>query len=115
MSAYPVISLSSSDGVVMARATLEPGTPIAEGLTTSERIPPGHKVAIRPHAAGEAVSKFGQIIGFVTQPIAPGQHVHVHNLSMGDFARDYAYGVDAKPTGMVEEPASFDGIHRPDG
>ena len=80
MSAYPVISLSSRDGVVIARATLEPGTPIAEGLTTSERIPPGHKVAIRPHMAGEAVSKFGQIIGFATQPIAPGQHVHVHNL-----------------------------------
>ena len=54
MSAYPVISLSSRDGVVIARATLEPGTPIAEGLTTSERIPPGHKVAIRPHMAGEA-------------------------------------------------------------
>jgi arabinonate dehydratase len=115
MSAYPVISLSSRDGVVIARATLEPGTPITEGLTTSERIPPGHKVAIRPHMAGEAVSKFGQIIGFATQPIAPGQHVHVHNLGMGDFAKDYAFGVDAKPTEMVEEPASFDGIRRPDG
>ena len=31
---------------------------------------------------------------FASQPIRAGEHVHVHNLVMGDFARDYAFGVD---------------------
>ena len=31
----------------------------------------GHKVAIKPHAVGEAVRRYGQIIGFAKTPIAP--------------------------------------------
>ena len=41
------------------------------------------------------------------QPITAGEHVHVHNLGMADFVKDYAYGVDAKPTDYVSEPATF--------
>ncbi len=111
----PVIRLSPEDGVVIARVALLPGTPIADGVTASERIPAGHKVAIRAHAAGEPVRRYGQIIGFATSAIAPGQHVHTQNCGMGDFARDYAYGVDARPTEMIDPPASFAGIRRPDG
>ena len=59
--------------------------------------------------------RYGQIIGFATEDIAAGEWVHTHNLSMGDFARDYAWGVDAKPTEPVPEPATFMGIRRADG
>jgi altronate hydrolase len=110
-----VIRLSPDDGVVIARATLLPGTRIAENITATERIPAGHKVATRAHAVGEPIRRYGQIIGFATQPIAPGQHVHVQNCAMGDFARDYAYGVDARPTAYIDTPATFEGIRRPDG
>jgi altronate hydrolase len=34
---------------------------------------------------------------------------------MGDFARDYAWGADARPTAFVAEPATFMGIRRADG
>jgi len=113
--AAPVIRLHPEDGVVIARATLLPGAPVADGVAASQRIPAGHKVATRPHAAGEPVRRYGQIIGFATAAIAPGEHVHVHNLGMGDFARDYAYGVDATPTEMLDPPATFQGIRRADG
>src|SRR4051794_25686105 len=53
--------------------------------------------------------------GFATQPIEPGQHVHVHNLGMGDFAKDYAFCQDATPTAYLDPPATFEGIRRPDG
>ncbi len=111
----PVIRLHPEDGVVIARATLLPGAPVAEGITAVQRIPAGHKVAVRPHAAGEAVRRYGQVIGFATQPIAPGEHVHVQNVGMGEFARDYAYGQDTKPTEMIDPPVTFEGIRRPDG
>jgi altronate hydrolase len=72
-------------------------------------------VAIRPIAAGGPILRYGQIIGFATQPIAIGQHVHVQNCGMGDFAKDYAYGVDVTPTPFFNPAATFEGIRRPDG
>ena len=115
MSPPPVIRLHPDDGVAIARATLLPGTQVADGVAVEGRIPAGHKVAVRPHAPGEAIRKYGQIIGFATQPIGPGQHIHVHNCGMGDFAKDYAWGVDAKPTQRANHQATFQGIRRPDG
>ena len=109
----PTLRLHPDDGVAIARATLLPGTPVGEGVLAAERVPAGHKVALRAYAPGEAVRKYGQVIGFATQPIAPGTHIHVHNLGMGDFAKDYAWGVDARPTGTVNAPVTFQGIRRP--
>ena len=112
----PVIRLHPGDGVVIARIPLTPGTEVAPGISVGERrIPPGHKVAIRPHAKGEPIRRYGQIIGFATDAIEPGAWVHTHNCEMGDFARDYAWGQDAKPTDYVDVPASFMGIRRADG
>jgi altronate hydrolase len=110
-----VIRLHPDDGVVIARSTLLPGASVALDVTAIERIPAGHKVAVRALAQGDAIQRYGQIIGFATQPIAPGAHVHVHNCGMGDFAKDYAYSRDARPTAMANERLMFDGIRRPDG
>ncbi|WP_226779965.1 UxaA family hydrolase [Oceaniglobus trochenteri] len=40
----------------------------------------GHKIALVPIAKGEAVVKYGAVIGHATADIAPGDHVHLHNL-----------------------------------
>jgi altronate hydrolase len=110
------IRLHPDDDVVIARQQLVSGTALLdENVTISGLIPPGHKVATRSIRSGEPVRRYNQIIGFAKRAIAPGEHVHLHNLAMGDFARDYAYGVDAKPTRYVEAPATFQGIVRPDG
>src|ERR1700710_2845821 len=115
MAAAPVIRLHPEDGVLIARASLPPGLVVADGAPTVERIPAGHKVAVRPIATGEPIKRYGQIIGFATTPIAPGQHVHVQNLGMGEFSKDYAYSVDVKPTPNIDLLATFEGIKRPDG
>ncbi len=113
----PFIRLHPNDDVLIARAQLVGGAQ-AENVTVRGLIPPGHKVATRAIAAGEPVRRYNQIIGFASQPIAPGEHVHTHNLNMGpdkgDFARDYAYGADVKPAPAQRE-ASFMGIKRADG
>jgi altronate hydrolase len=115
MSPTPVISLHPDDGVLIARTSLMPGIEVAKGVTTVERIPAGHKVAVKSIAVGEPVKRYGQIIGFATQPIEPGQHVHVQNIGMGEFTKDYAWGVDVKPTPNFDLPATFQGIKRSDG
>jgi altronate hydrolase len=115
MSPPVAIRLHDTDSVVIARATLLPGTEVVPGVAAGQRIPAGHKVAVAPVAKGSAVRRYGQIIGFAQADIAPGEHVHVHNLGMGDFSRDYAYGVDARPTDYFNAPATFMGFRRPDG
>jgi altronate hydrolase len=115
MAPPPVIRLHPGDNVVIARATLLPGAPVGDNVLASQRIPAGHKVAVCAIAPGEAIRRYGQIIGFASSGISPGQHVHVHNCEMGDFAKDYAYGADARPTAFIEPAATFQGIRRPDG
>ena len=65
-------------------------------------VPPGHKVATRAIQGRQPVKRYNQIIGFASRDIAPGEHVHLHNLAMGAFDRDYAFGADAKPTQYVD-------------
>jgi altronate hydrolase len=110
------IRLHRDDDVVIARSQLVGGTRIdEEGVTAMGLIPAGHKMAVRAIEPGTAVRRYGQIIGFASQAIQPGQHVHTHNLAMGDFARDYAYGAEARDVKPVAEPATFQGIVRADG
>jgi altronate hydrolase len=112
------IRLNPADDVVVARADILPGTEIpGEGVTSRAHVPAGHKVATSAVAKGGAVRKYNQIIGFATSDIAPGDHVHTHNVAMGDFARDYAFAADYKPTDYVPEGqrATFEGFVRPNG
>lgn len=51
------------------------------GLTITQDIPKGHKVALIPIKSGEMITKFGQSIGQATQDIQPGNWVHSHNLA----------------------------------
>ena len=110
-----LIRLHGGDGVLIARTTLQVGVPVADGVVARERIAAGHKVAVRDHQPGEPVRRYGQVIGVATQPIAAGSHVHTHNLGMGDYDHDYAWGADSKPTPRANEERQFLGIRRPDG
>jgi altronate hydrolase len=112
----PTIRIHPADNVVIARRQLLGGTAVdEEGITVAGLVPPGHKLATRAIAAGEPVRRYNQIIGSATQDIAPGQHVHTHNLAFSSFARAHEPGAGARPTDIAAAPASFDGIVRPDG
>lgn len=109
--------LHAKDNVAIARHAVPKGTPLPEfdGLTSLADVPAAHKVALVPISAGEPVLRYGQIIGFATQAIEPGEHVHTHNLAMGAFERDYAFGADAKVAAPTAHPATFQGFVRADG
>jgi altronate hydrolase len=110
------IKLNPNDDVVIARTELSAGTELLkERVRVSVNVPAGHKVAIHDIAEGAPVRRYNQIIGFATRPIRAGEHVHVHNLAMGDFQRDYAFCQDYKPVDYVANPATFMGIYRADG
>ncbi|RZU42868.1 UxaA family hydrolase [Edaphobacter modestus] len=113
-----LLKLGSSDDVVVALEPVKAGEFLAElQIIALSDIPPGHKLATRSIAPGHPIRKFNQIIGFATQPIAVGEHVHTQNLAVGDFERDYAIGTEASRTNLVApgEEAVFQGFRRPDG
>ena len=112
------VRLHQADNVVTAKQTIVAGAPVPpQGILAIAEIPAGHKVATQAIAAGQAVRKYNQIIGFATEGIPAGQHVHTQNVEMKAFKRDYAYGVDACNTAFVPEAecATFQGIMRADG
>jgi hypothetical protein len=44
-----------------------------------------HKVALAPIQAGEAVLKYGEVIGHATAAIARGQWIHTHNVESAHY------------------------------
>jgi altronate hydrolase len=116
--ARATIRLHVQDDVVITTRQLVSGNWIPEeNLSVTGLIPPGHKMAVRDLNVADPVRRYGQIIGFASQPIRRGQHVHVHNLTMSAFERDAlaTATIDATETLMTESPAIFLGILRPDG
>jgi altronate hydrolase len=108
------IRLHPDDDVVIAVRDLAAGARI-EGVTATATIPAGHKVATRAVEPGQPVHRYAQVIGYASVSIAPGDHVHTHNLAMGAVTLDYAHASAYLPTAFVEEPATFLGIRRADG
>jgi altronate hydrolase len=110
------IRLHPDDDVVIARVEILAGTMVTkENVRAAVRVPAGHKIAVRAVEQGKPLHRYNQIIGFATQAIEPGDHVHVHNVAMGDFQRDYAFSSLKKDTRFFSEPATFLGIVRADG
>ncbi|ADB16456.1 Altronate dehydratase [Pirellula staleyi DSM 6068] len=114
----PAIYLHPSDNICVAARTLDAGLKLdiaATTITLSSLIKIGHKIAIAPIAKGSFVYKYGQIIGTATCDIAPGDHVHSHNLTNGDFVRDYAKS-QAIPAALPPiTDRTFLGYRRADG
>src|SRR5713226_7296312 len=109
------IHLRPEDNVAVAARHLLPGTEISHNgavLVSSTRIAMGHKIAVRDIQAGQAVYKYGQIIGFASQDIEAGAHVHVHNVRADAFERDYAFCRDCPPPPPPAEPRYFEGYDR---
>ena len=102
----PTIRIHPHDNVVIARRQLLGGTVLTEeGVTVAGLVPPGHKVATQAIAAGEAVRRYNQIIGHATQAIAPGQHVHVHNLALCGLCPPPRAGRGRRAHGLCGDPS----------
>ena len=122
MAAVPLsqvaVQLRPEDNTAVAARTLAAGLEVrvnGHTVTLDRRVNLGHKVALRPIKKGDAVTKYGQIIGFASEDIAPGAHVHVHNVAADAFERDYAFGRDCPPSPPKAEPRTWMGYDRGPG
>jgi len=113
-----VILLHPSDTVAIARVPIPSSqtlTVAGRSVTARASIPAGHKIALRPIAAGEPIYRFGNIIGFAKSPITTGDHVHVHNLGYEERNANEVRPESIPPRISKPSTASFHGFLRPDG
>ncbi len=110
------VHLRPQDNIAVARRVIPANMDITfEGGTV--RIPTpikmGHKFAVHAIKEGDPVLKYGQVIGFASRNIAPGEHVHVHNVKIGAFERDYAHATQIPaPLPPPAEHRTFMGYDR---
>jgi altronate dehydratase small subunit len=86
-SGWDAVQLHPDDNVAVALRDLTAGQEATIHRTGGDRrillpgaIAMGHKLALAPLGAGAVVLKYGASIGTLTADVAPGDHVHVHNL-----------------------------------
>ncbi|EFO32094.1 D-galactarate dehydratase [Roseibium sp. TrichSKD4] len=110
------ICLDNSDNVAVARSRLESGETV-DGVTLKEAVPTGHKLAIQPIAAGHAIRKYAQIIGYAATDIAAGCHVHTHNIEFRNVSGTYEFSTNLRSADMVPETQrdTFMGYRRKNG
>ena len=112
----PTVRLDPSDNVVTATRALEAGAEV-EDVRTTGLIPSGHKIATRAIAKGAEIRKYAQLIGYASEDIAPGDHVHTQNTEFRNTDVAYEFGTNLRPVDMVPEDRrdSFMGYRRENG
>ncbi len=110
------IRLNPSDNVVTVIRPLEAGAQV-EDISTTSTVPKGHKVATTSIAKGEAIRKYAQVIGYASDDIAAGDHVHTHNVEFRNTEADYEFSTDLRPVEPVAkaERDTFMGFRRANG
>ena len=91
------VHLRTTDNIAVARMTIPAGSEVqfnGGGFKIPAAIKMGHKFAGHRIKEGDAIYKFGQVIGFAGKNVEVGDHVHVHNVKVASFERDYAYSKD---------------------
>lgn len=87
MGAIQAIIMKANDNVCTVVEAVAAGSEITVSLSgetskaiVRENIPFAHKFAVRDIPRGEAIIKYGEVIGLATDNISAGWRVHVHNL-----------------------------------
>ena len=86
-----VLVLAPGDNVAIAKSDIPAGTTltvIGAAVTLKTREEVGHKFAFKPVKKGETIVKYGAPIGVATADIAPGDSMHIHNVT-SDYIPTY--------------------------
>jgi len=110
------IRLDPADNVVTATKSLEAGF-TSSGITTCQLIPRGHKVATSEITSGSVIRKYAQVIGYASQDITAGDHVHTHNVEFRNIRNEYEYSTNLRPAKIVAPDVqdTFMGYRRSNG
>lgn len=109
-----ILAMHPDDNVALCLDPVAAGEMLAGCVIAAEEVPAGHKIALAAIAHGAAVRKYGQVIGIASAPIAPGAHVHVHNVSADVGTLRSEAGAPPAPP-LPAHRATFRGYRRASG
>ena len=115
----PALRVNAQDTVAVALRDLAAGETIMvddAAITLKTDVPAHHKLALCPHAPGDAVIRFGESFAEATAPIEAGAHVHSHNVRTTLSGRtDYVFERPAAPLTRAADTRTFMGYRRANG
>jgi galactarate dehydratase len=108
---------SDNVGIIVNAEGVKPGAEFADGLIAAEAIPQSHKITLRDLGPGDAVLRYGAVIGHANRPIPRGSWVREALLDMPAApALDELPLANATPADLPAlEGYTFEGYRNPDG
>ena len=79
---YIMMNPNDNVAIVVNDGGLPPGTVFACGLALRERVPQGHKIALKDFAEGDAIVRYDVTIGYATQAIPRGSWIEESKVRM---------------------------------
>jgi len=106
--------LHPKDNVGLALTKIKENSSL-NNVIAQTNIPAGHKIALTEIQKGEAIRKYNQTIGFASQTIHAGDHVHTHNIEFRSFERLPEVGVVQNKKHKPNKSANFQAYLRSNG
>jgi altronate hydrolase len=115
-----VAKIHPADNVLVALTDLPIGTPVTwDGatVTTTEKIPAKHKLALQPLAPGDEVTMYGVLVGKMAAPVGQGGLLTTANIkhATDSYQEGQHQHSWAQPDVTKFAGRTFMGYHRPDG
>ena len=109
-----IFRISEKDNVAVALCDLKKGS--HEGkITLHDNIPFGHKVSLCDIKNGDKIIKYGNLIGYATEDILAGSHVHTHNIKTA-LSENVTYSFSGNNKyNFKESNITFQGYERANG
>jgi galactarate dehydratase len=103
--------------IVVNDGGLGEGATFTDGLVLRERVPQGHKVALKDFAEGEAVIRYNVVIGYANRVLPKGSWINEHVLRMPTppELHDLPIATIKAPDVSPLEGFTFEGYRNADG
>ncbi len=79
---YIKVHADDNVAIIVNNNGLPEGTRFSCGLTLVEHVPQGHKAALQAIAQGEAIIRYGEVIGYANQDIRQGGWISEHQVDL---------------------------------
>jgi galactarate dehydratase len=114
---YVRVHARDNVAIIVNPEGLPAGTSFPCGLVLSEAVPQSHKVALRDIGRGEAIIRYGEVIGTAARPIAKGSWVREEHVVLPTMpALDDLPLATAIPQPLPPlKGCTFEGYRNPDG
>ncbi|SAL63902.1 galactarate dehydratase [Caballeronia humi] len=114
---YIRVHLQDNVAIVVNDGGLPEGATFADGLVLRERVPQGHKVALKDLAEGDEVIRYNVVIGYALKNLPKGSWINEHVIRMPSPP-----GLEGLPIATIKPPEmpplegfTFEGYRNADG